>query len=89
MSQENRRMVTLTEKIVIAVLTLEFLTYLFGIFGNPIKAGFELGQHVERLQTDFTYHVHTDSMFRVFSLDQLNVNAQDHAEFKKELWSRK
>jgi hypothetical protein len=85
MNKYTERKMTRTEILVMSVLMLQFLTYLFGIFGNPIKAGFELGRKVEILQNQFVDHCHADTLFRAVIMSNFESNAQDHATLKLDM----
>lgn len=87
--KENRRKIpSKSELLVTAVLAIQFFTYLFTIFGNPIKAGFEIGRKVENLQTQFMYHCQNDSTFRYMVNTRFDANAADHLEFKSYIYPR-
>ncbi len=79
------RSLTRTELLVTSVLLLQFMTYIFGIFGNPIKAGFELGRKVESLQLQLTNHCISDSSWKQLINLRFDVNASDHAVIKYDM----
>jgi len=79
------RQLTRTELLVTVVLLLQFITYLFGIFGNPIKAGFDFGRKVENLQTQFTSHCYMDSSWKQTMNLRFEANAADHNAIKHDI----
>jgi hypothetical protein len=61
------------------------MTYLFGIFGNPIKGAFEIGRKVEDLQNKFGAHCVIDSSWRCEIISKFDANAADHASLKLDM----
>jgi hypothetical protein len=85
MIQPNHRKPYWTELLVTSVLAVQFITYLFSIFGNPIKAGFELGRKVENMSTQFSQHCIADTAFHYLVLTKFAENSSDLIAIKKDI----
>jgi hypothetical protein len=83
--QPNRRKPSWIEWPVTSVLLVQFITYLFSIFGNPIQAGIEMNQRVSVMQAQFTAHAQADTLFKQLIVTKFMENAADHALLKNDI----
>jgi hypothetical protein len=74
MIKESCHKYTQGEMLVLIVLSVQFISFIFNIFGNPIKAGFDLGRKVEAMDVKFEKQNEIDTLFRSAIMSKIAEN---------------